>query len=202
MLIISCIEWKFMVLALKTTYYYWNCFKDVHLEMGYSVSLFNDTIAWFIFFIFKFIFTFVHLAVLGLNRGTWDLVPRPGIEPVPPVLATGPQGKSLGIFLSWILIQKTNSKNKYIIYSLKCMFHCTLTYVHILLYLQVFSYISNLIMAVWRIHVFQLHCQQLQLAPKCVKLWWTIKLALCFRVSPVWKYTLMSQLWWKENLLQ
>ena len=46
--------------------------------MGYSVSLFNDTIAWFIFFIFKFIFTFVHLAALGLNWGTWDLVPRPG----------------------------------------------------------------------------------------------------------------------------
>ena len=43
--------------------------------MGYSVSLFNDTIAWFIFFIFKFIFTFVHLAAL---RGTWDLVPWPG----------------------------------------------------------------------------------------------------------------------------
>ena len=125
-----------MLLALKTTYYYWNCFKDVRLEMGYSVSLFNDTIAWFIFFIFKFIFTFVHLAVLGLNLGTWDLVPRPGIEPVPPVLATGPQEKSLGIFLSWILIQKTNSKNKYIIYSLKCMFHCTLTYVH--MYLQFF----------------------------------------------------------------
>ena len=36
---------------------------------------------------------------LGLNCGTWDLVPRPGIEPVPPAeeggsSTPGPPGKS------------------------------------------------------------------------------------------------------------
>lgn len=86
MLIISCIKWKFMLLALKTTYYFWNCFKAVCLEMGYSVSLFSDTVAWFIFFILKFIFTFVHSAALGLSCGTWDLVPWPGLEPRSPAL--------------------------------------------------------------------------------------------------------------------
>ena len=39
------------------------------------------------FFFFSNIHIFIYLAALGLSCDTWDLVPRPGIEPRPPALA-------------------------------------------------------------------------------------------------------------------
>ena len=64
-----------------------------------------------IFFNIYFYYLFIHLAVPGLSRGLWDLVPWTGIKPKPPalelgVLATGPPRKSLYNILKMTTLQQ------------------------------------------------------------------------------------------------